>query len=287
VSHGERAPVSLALSPSFCRTSRSARRTTGFSVPRELSTRPRCPLPSDGVLMQPESSETARPVGVSLQTEAKLGLFSDPPHHTMAPMAADKFVSFRVDLEMKKLLQSLADREGITESRFLRRLLEPVLNSNTLVEPPAAPREIITRDKRLAIRLQAEDRKLLSERAQVRGVHSATYVALLVRSHLRAHPPLPTAEYLILKQSVAELRAVGRNLNQIARLMNQGGVLSPSALTGELAAVKKLAPDLRDRVLALVEANERSWLAGDGKLGTGNAAAAARLNLGLGDKRKH
>jgi uncharacterized protein (DUF1778 family) len=237
--------------------------------------------------MPPESSETARPVGVSLQTEAKLGLFPDPPHYTMAPVAADKFVSFRVDLEMKKLLQSLADREGITESRFLRRLLEPVTHSTTLMEPPAAPREIITRDKRLAIRLQAEDRTLLSERAEVRGVHSATYVALLVRSHLRAHPPLPAAEYLALKQSVAELRAVGRNLNQIARLMNQGGVPSPSALTGELAAVKKLAPHLRDRVLALVEANERSWLAGDGKLGTGNGAAAARLNLGLGDKRKH
>ena len=195
-------------------------------------------------------------------------------------MAADKFVSFRVDLEMKKLLQSLADREGITESRFLRRLLEPVINSTTLMEPPAAPREIITRDKRLAIRLQAEDRKLLSERAEIRGVHSATYVALLVRSHLRAHPPLPAAEYLALKQSVAELRAVGRNLNQIARLMNQGGVPSPSALTGELAAVKKLAPDLRDRVLALVEANERSWLAGDGKLGRRQWGSCRAVQLG-------
>jgi uncharacterized protein (DUF1778 family) len=205
----------------------------------------------------------------------------------MAPMAADKFVSFRVDLEMKKLLQSLADGEGMTESRFLRRLLEPLINSTTLMEPRAAPWEIITRNKRLAIRLQAEDRKLLSERAEIRGVHSATYVALLVRSHLRAHPPLPTAEYLVLKQSVAELRSVGRNLNQIARLMNQGGVPSLSALTGELAAVKKLAPDLRDRVLALLEANERSWLAGDGKLATGNGAAAARFNSGLGDKRKH
>jgi uncharacterized protein (DUF1778 family) len=205
----------------------------------------------------------------------------------MAPMAADKFISFRVDLETKKLLQSLADREGTTESRFLRRLLEPVINNTPLTQPPAAPRERISRDKRLAIRLQADDRKLLSERAETRGVRSATYVALLLRSHLRARPPLPTAEYLAVKESVAGLRAVGRNLNQIARLMNQGGVPSPSALTSELAAANQVAPDLRDRVLALLEANERSWLAGDGKLGAGNGVSAARFNPGLGDKRKH
>jgi antitoxin component of RelBE/YafQ-DinJ toxin-antitoxin module len=205
----------------------------------------------------------------------------------MAPVAADKFISFRVDSQTKQLLQSLAAREGITESRLLRRLLEPVVKTVTPSDRPTVPRTRIIRDQRLAVRLHAEDRELLSERAQRRGVHSATYVALLLRSHLRARSPLPTTEYLALKESVAELRAVGRNLNQIARLMNQGAVPSPSGLTGELKIVQKLTPELRDRVLALLEANQRSWLVSDTEVGSGDPALAALLSVALPDKRQH
>jgi hypothetical protein len=43
------------------------------------------------------------------------------------------------------------------------------------------------------------------------------------RSHLRGAAPLPKAEYLALTQSVAELATIGRNLDQIARVLNQGG----------------------------------------------------------------
>jgi hypothetical protein len=86
----------------------------------------------------------------------------------------------------------------------------------------------------------------------------ATYVALLVRSHLRAAPPLPKIEYLALRQSVLELTNLGRNLNQIARAMNQGG---RPALPGraEVGAMLKVAEGLRDHFRELLKANERSW----------------------------
>jgi Bacterial mobilisation protein (MobC) len=67
-----------------------------------------------------------------------------------------------------------------------------------------------------------EDWRLLRERAKARGMPSATYLSYLARSHLRGACPLPKAEYTLLKQSVEQLAAVGRNLNQIARAMNQG-----------------------------------------------------------------
>ena len=73
------------------------------------------------------------------------------------------------------------------------------------------------------VRLAPEDRILLSDRATARGMPSATYVSVLVRSHLRNLAPLPKEELLALKRSVAELGAIGRNLNQIARAANQGG----------------------------------------------------------------
>jgi hypothetical protein len=42
---------------------------------------------------------------------------------------------------------------------------------------------------------------------QARGMASATYVSLLVRSHLHNAAPLPKAEYLALRQLILELSA--------------------------------------------------------------------------------
>ncbi len=87
---------------------------------------------------------------------------------------------------------------------------------------------------------------------------AATYVAVLVRSHLRNLVPLPKQELLALKSTVAELGAIGRNLNQIARAMNQGQrVAGPGR--EELRAMLQVGGALRDHVKALLAGNARSW----------------------------
>lgn len=78
------------------------------------------------------------------------------------------------------------------------------------------------RTSRLTVRLRGDDRLLLRERAAVRSMAPATYVSVLTRVHLRSLAPLPREELLALKRTVAELGAIGRNLNQIARAANQG-----------------------------------------------------------------
>jgi hypothetical protein len=116
----------------------------------------------------------------------------------------------------------------------------------------------IARDARLYVRLAPEDRILLSDRAMARGLPSATYVSVLVRSHVRNLAPLPRQELLALKRSVAELGAIGRNLNQIARAANQG--VKPAGPGREdLKAMLRVAEGLRDHVKALLRANQISW----------------------------
>src|SRR6202163_3654365 len=139
-------------------------------------------------------------------------------------MAAPPFVAARVTPEMKTLLRVLAEREQITESALVRQLLE--VTPRMLAKegfPKLDALEKVSRDARLSVRLATEDRILLSGRATARGMPSATYVSVLVRSHLRNLTPLPKEELSALKRSVAELGAIGRNLNQIARAANQGG----------------------------------------------------------------
>ena len=133
-------------------------------------------------------------------------------------MAADAFIHCRVTPEVKALVRRVAEREGINESALVKQLLETLLRTQAVAALPApAGPDKVNRDARLYVRLAAEDWGLLKARSSARGLPSATYVSLLVRSHLRATTPLPKAEYLALKHSVLELTAMGRNLNQIAR----------------------------------------------------------------------
>jgi hypothetical protein len=177
-------------------------------------------------------------------------------------MAAPPFVAARVTSEMKKLLRVLAGREQITESALVRQLLEVMLRRSAAEGfPKLEVLEKVSRDARLSVRLAPEDRILLSGRATARGMPSATYVSVLVRSHLRNLAPLPKDELLALKRSVAELGAIGRNLNQIARAANQGG--KPSGPGREdLRSMLKVAQALRDHVKALLRANQDSWKQG-------------------------
>jgi hypothetical protein len=174
-------------------------------------------------------------------------------------MAAEAFVQCRVTAEAKTLLRVLAEREQITESALVRQLIEVMLRMSAKEGfPKLDALEKVSRDARLSVRLAPEDRILLSDRATARGMPSATYVSVLVRSHLRNLAPLPKEELMALKRSVAELGAIGRNLNQIARTANQGGKpVGPGR--EDLRAMLRVAEGLRDHVKALVRANQLSW----------------------------
>ena len=177
-------------------------------------------------------------------------------------MAADAFIQCRVTSETKALIQALAGREQITESALVRQLLETVLRTTAGGATSAAgSHERVTRDARLSVRLAPDDRALLTERAAARDMAVATYVSVLVRSHLHGLAPLPKAELLALKRSIAELSAIGRNLNQIARVANHGGVTAAIG-RGEVSGMLKVAGALRDHVKALLRANEHSWRTG-------------------------
>jgi hypothetical protein len=76
--------------------------------------------------------------------------------------------------------------------------------------------------------------------------------------------PLPVAELDALKRSIAELGALGRNLNQIARTLNAGGPFTGPGRQ-DLEAMLSIAVALRDHVKALLIANATSWERGYGE----------------------
>jgi hypothetical protein len=173
---------------------------------------------------------------------------------------ADQFIVARVSSETKVRLRVLAERQQLSDSAFVRRLVEVVLLqaglSPILTESPTGARSL--RGTRLMIRLRPDDQILLRERAAARGMPPATYVSVLTRAHLRSLAPLPTEELLALKRTLGELGSIGRNLNQIAHAANLGQVVT-SLGRNDLEAMLRVCGTLLDSLKRVLLANLKSW----------------------------
>jgi hypothetical protein len=176
----------------------------------------------------------------------------------MFDMAPSPCIQCRIDPQIKLRLQAIAVERGLTESAVLKRLviaaigMAPAIDARVLAVEPIGPRA------RVYVRLRRSDHALLRERAAGRGLASATYVSMLVRSHLRNVPPLPDRELAELRNAVGALGAVGRNLNQIARVAHQTGRFE-GLTTGDLRAMLRAFEALRAHFKRLIEANIASW----------------------------
>src|SRR5580765_3550555 len=101
-------------------------------------------------------------------------------------MARQSLIRCRVSDEVKGLLKGIATQRNITESALVRQLIEATVQmASGLQAADVDASTSVVRDARLYIRLAPEDRVLLRARARARGMPSATYVSVLVRSHLR------------------------------------------------------------------------------------------------------
>jgi hypothetical protein len=169
----------------------------------------------------------------------------------MFDMAESPCIQCRIDPQIKLRLRAIAVERGLTESAVLKRLviaavgMAPASDARVLAVEPVGPRA------RVYVRLRPGDHALLRARAARRGLASATYVSMLVRAHLRRAPPLPDRELAELRHAAGALGAVGRNLNQIARVAHQTGRvegLTTADLRAMLAAFGRYAIHERSRM---------------------------------------
>jgi len=191
-------------------------------------------------------------------------------------MSCTEIIRARVTADTKREIAAAAEREMLSESAWLKRLVARELRAarDPKVEPVALLRPDVGRqhsrrigspcDRPVLVLLRPEDRLLLDARAEARGMRPATYVSVLTRCHLRRLAPLPKEERLALRLSISELSAIGRNINQIARGANEGGRL-PGSASAEFRAMLKICVALRDNTKALLMANVTSWESGFGE----------------------
>ena len=148
-------------------------------------------------------------------------------------------------------MQAIAHEHGVTESDLLKKLVDAALLQGTgspdlnIAERVGA----VARNARVFVRLRPEDHVLLRERAAGRGMAAATYASIVLRTHLWGVARIPDREFAELKRA-AELGAIGRTLNQIARVANETRrVRDPSAHDLQAGSPARLygAPGPRER----------------------------------------
>lgn len=179
------------------------------------------------------------------------------PCATVHTMRSRKQLAIWVDPATHGRFRAVAAERGTTLSGLLGDLVDEVLDAEgETVEAPAAGLD--PRRQRLSIRLQPGDVVAVARRAASRRTKPATYIAALVRSHLLVDPPLPQAELAALERAVAEVSAVGRNLNQIARAINSGAPVSPSTVSIIGRSIEAVEA-VREAAKAYVRSAVASW----------------------------
>lgn len=168
-----------------------------------------------------------------------------------------------VDRQLKEQFSAIARAQGLSESALLRRLVAASVPRIGPADDSITPVKPLPEGWRISVRLYAEDLLLLRERALARELPVSTYVSLLVRSHLRSVAPLPTAELVALKRSLAEVGAIGRNLNQIARALHEQQQPNGPDIHF-LHRMLQATAALRDHFKSLIKANLASWEDGHG-----------------------
>jgi hypothetical protein len=189
-------------------------------------------------------------------------------------MRCTEILKARVTPQIKRQARATAERDLLTEAAWLKRLVIRELRAcdaandgggelhrENDIHRPRGARGPKGNCKPVYVRFRDEDRLLLDARAAARGMRPATYVSVLTRAHSRYLTPLPKEEYLALKRSIAVLESIGRNINQIAKVANQGGRM-PDSAGAEFRAMLKICVALRDNSKSLLKANETSWETG-------------------------
>ena len=128
-------------------------------------------------------------------------------------------ITVRPNPEDKARFKSLAQRVGLSESALALNAIRALLDRDDdwlRRQPPLEPEHVPATD-RITIRLRPGDGLAVIRRATERGFKPATYISALVRAHITANPPLPSAEVNALKMSISVLAGLGTVLANTSR----------------------------------------------------------------------
>ena len=138
--------------------------------------------------------------------------------------AAKRTTTVTVDLgELKAPWQAWCQQQGVTPSHALRNALRQAMDRKATRAP--APRVRITpkherATARIELNLTTSELAALKRMAGHEGYVPTKWLVAMVRTKLTGQPHVGQLELETLARSNQQLLALGRNLNQIAKVLN-------------------------------------------------------------------
>ncbi len=164
----------------------------------------------------------------------------------------------RVDASIKERFQQRAAAHGLSESEQLRALVLAFLDGAPASGPvPIDPENADL--ERITVRLPAFLLESAKGRAAALGMAPSRWIASLVHSNLRKEPVTTETETAALQRCTYELSAIGRNINQIARALNQAPNETERVKLDTLKVLAESIGRTRENIRALVRASRNVW----------------------------
>ncbi len=139
-------------------------------------------------------------------------------------MTTKRITTITVDLgELKAPWQAYCEQQGVTPSHALRQVLRQALGQTP--RPSSAPRLRVTRRRerataRMKLNVTPSELAALRTYARHEGYQPTAWVVAMIRTKLTGEPHVGQPELAALTRSNHQLLALGRNLNQIAKVLN-------------------------------------------------------------------
>lgn len=170
------------------------------------------------------------------------------------------FLNARVDDDTKQAWRALAKALGRSESELLKQAVQAVLKANPGEGGRAnEPNEAPVRDGSIRLPLKGHELEAIERAARLLGWRRNRWLVNLIRTHLLREPRPTDQELAVLHRSSAELLAVGRNLNQIARAMHRDDRYKESVTVERLDELRRVITEHMGRTQDLLEEMENRW----------------------------
>lgn len=169
-------------------------------------------------------------------------------------------------------LRFLAEQEarGVSESELLRFALQKLFEiqdpapthagrAAKYLEPLVAASPEGVNLERKTVWMPAFLMRAATERATGKGMSFSRWISALVQSNLTRRPVLTETELLVIEALTRELAAIGRNINQLARALNEAYFQTERIRLDRLNELSRNITQTREAIEALVQASRNSW----------------------------
>lgn len=164
-----------------------------------------------------------------------------------------------VDPEIKARFSKIAKAFKLSESELLRAIVFDKTGEVSEVDKPVKPDPENAATDRMTVRMPQFLIEEIKIRAKKKGMAPSRWLAALAQSNITGNPVMSEDEIIELRISNRELAAIGRNINQIARALNDALQNSERLPMGELAELVRVIAMNRAAIGGLVRASQNVW----------------------------